>query len=76
LLEARRYADKGNDLWRTWNVVQENLLKGGMHDTDRRREARLSDLRAPSAPREVVAINERIRINRSLWDLAENFAQN
>lgn len=30
LLCQRRYADKGNDLWSTLNVVQENLVKGGI----------------------------------------------
>jgi hypothetical protein len=76
LLEARRYADSGNDLWRTWNVVQENLLKGGKPDRELRRQARAADRRAPAAPRAVVAIDERLRINRALWDLGESFIQN
>ena len=30
LLKERRYDDKGNDLWTTFNVVQENIMKGGI----------------------------------------------
>ena len=30
LLCERRYDDKGNDLWTTFNVVQENIMKGGI----------------------------------------------
>lgn len=29
LLNPRRSADQGNDLWKTFNVIQENVLKGG-----------------------------------------------
>jgi hypothetical protein len=29
LLRPRRQADYGNDLWKTFNVIQENVIKGG-----------------------------------------------
>jgi len=31
LLEARCAADQGNDLWLTFNRVQENVIRGGLH---------------------------------------------
>jgi Domain of unknown function (DUF932) len=76
LLEPRRAEDSGNDLWLTWNVVQENLLKGGVKDQDKRWEARSRGERAPGRTRAVRAINENLRINRALWDLAEEFSRN
>jgi hypothetical protein len=62
LLVPRRQEDVGNDLWRTLNVVQENMLRGGIP----RRSAshRLTRTRA------ITAIREDVRINTGLWDLA------
>ena len=35
LLAPRRREDAGSDLWRTLNVVQENVIRGGLHATQR-----------------------------------------
>jgi hypothetical protein len=75
LLEPRRAEDGGDDLWRTWNVVQENLLKGGVQDRELRYQARAENRRAPAAARGVIAIDEKLRINRALWDLGESFIE-
>jgi hypothetical protein len=36
ILTPRRSADKGNDLYRTFNVVQENIIKGGYEFNERK----------------------------------------
>ncbi len=40
LLEPRRREDVGNDLWRTLNRVQENVIAGGLHAIQRDAEGR------------------------------------
>jgi Domain of unknown function (DUF932) len=62
LLSARRDADFGNSLWLTYNVVQENLIAGGLqgHTASGRN----------SRTRAIRAIREDIRINVGLWNHA------
>ena len=62
LLVPRRAEDAGDDLWRTFNVVQENVLRGGLRPADGFR--RLARTRA------IRAIREDVRLNSGLWDLA------
>lgn len=62
LLVPRRAEDAGNDLWRTFNVVQENVLRGGI--VRRTASGRLTRTRA------IRAIREDVRLNSALWDLA------
>jgi hypothetical protein len=62
LLEARRAEDAGDDLWRTFNVVQENILRGGV--VRRTPSGRLMRTRA------IRAIREDVRLNSALWELA------
>ena len=60
LLDTRRGADTANDLWTGFNVVQENLLRGGQRRTDSRRRTR-----------GISSVSEDVRLNRALWTLAE-----
>lgn len=76
LLVPKRHADRGNDLWSVWNVVQENLLRGGMTDFARTYEAHRHNERAPGKLRAVVSIDENLRINQELWKLAETYKNN
>jgi hypothetical protein len=62
LLSARRHADFGNSLWLTYNVVQENLVAGGLQG--RSASGRSSRTRA------IRAIREDVRINVGLWNHA------
>lgn len=62
VLSPRREGDGGTDLWRVFNVVQENLLRGGIAGTSVR-------LRA-TRTRAIRAISEDVRINNQLWQLA------
>lgn len=72
-LRGRRFEDYAKkesgerDLWRTMNVVQENLLRGGV----RGRSA--SGRRSTS--REVQSVNEDVRINKALWRLTDEMAR-
>lgn len=71
LLNARRYADQGDDLWRTFNVVQENVIRGGLRGWGRdanNRPRRVST-------REVKGIDQEVKLNKALWILAERLAQ-
>ena len=67
LLTARRWDDKGSDLWTTFNRVQENLLKGGL--SGRGSTGRRTTTRA------VGGVNENVKLNRALWSLADGLAQ-
>lgn len=62
LLACRRIEDVGEDLWRTLNVVQENLLRGGV--------PRRSTSGRLGRTRRVTSISEDLRINSGVWSLA------
>jgi hypothetical protein len=66
LLQEVRAEDRGSDLWSRFNVVQENLLKGGV--AGRAATGRHVTTRA------IQGVNENVRVNRALWNLAEAFA--
>jgi len=63
LLTVRRPEDHKPTLWNCFNVVQENLIRGGLPGvTANRRRTRT---------RPVNSITENAKLNRSLWTLAE-----
>lgn len=68
LLGVRRYDDRAQDLWRTFNVVQENLIKGGAKGPYRPGRKRQS-------VRKVTSINEDVRLNKALWTLTEKMVE-
>lgn len=63
ILAPRRFEDRKDDLWTTFNRVQENLMKGGLRG--RRSNGRTTTTRP------VNGIDQSIRLNRALWVLAE-----
>jgi hypothetical protein len=65
-LEVRRNEDEAPTLWRTFNVLQENLLMGGIQG------ARPSGRRV--TVRAVTSVNNSLHHNRGLWQLAEAVA--
>jgi len=67
ILEPNRREDIGDDLWRTFNRVQERMLRGGVHG--RSANGRRITTRA------VTGIDSDIRLNRALWVLAERMKQ-
>lgn len=72
ILQPQRSQDAGNDLWRTFNRVQEWLLKGGFPVY---RNATGNDWTERKA-RGIKAIDESSKLNTGLWALAEQFSLN
>jgi hypothetical protein len=70
LLDCRRSEDVGDDLWHVFNRVQEHLIRGGQRDWSRRRE---DGHRFPRT-RAISGLDQNIRLNRELWNLAERVA--
>lgn len=67
LLEPRRNEDAGDDLWRTYNRLQEGILRGGLKDYSRRK----TDGKRHPCTRAVAGLDENVRLNKALWHLAE-----
>jgi Domain of unknown function (DUF932). len=66
LLRPRRSADTGNDLWTTFNRVQENMLKGGLHG--------VTATGKRMTTQQVRSIDTNIKLNKALWNLSERMA--
>lgn len=68
LNKVRRWEDKGNDLWNTFNRVQENVIKGGIalgrNENGRRRTSRA-----------VTGVDQDLKLNKALWTLADQMAR-
>ncbi len=71
LLEERRYDDQGKDLWTTFNVVQENIMRGGLKGVRRDQEGRMRR----STTRPVKSLDRNIKLNQALWLLTEKMAE-
>jgi hypothetical protein len=68
LLIPRRREDIKRDLFSVFNVIQENLIKGGvsgyrLNEYGRWRRAR---------SRKITSIDQSVKLNRDLWTIAEN----
>lgn len=68
LLTPRRREDMKRDLFSVLNVVQENLIKGGLSGYRQDEKGRWRRARS----RQIKAIDQNIKINRDLWSIAEN----
>jgi hypothetical protein len=73
LLGVRRSADQGADMWRTLNRVQENVIRGGLSARAPRRQGERIGRRVTT--REVRGIDQDVRLNRALWQLAERMQE-
>ena len=67
LIQSHRKEDNGNDLWRVFNRVQENAIRGGV-----RGKNLLTNRNFTSKP--IKSIDSLISINEKLFDLTERFA--
>ena len=67
ILMPRRFDDRRPDLWMTFNRVQENLTKGGLHGRS------ANGRRQQTRP--VQGIDSDVRLNRALWLLADGLSQ-
>ena len=61
---VRREADRGSDLWSTFNVAQENLIRGGFVNGSTRRKVR-----------PITSIQKDVNFNSQLWDLASTYSE-
>jgi hypothetical protein len=71
LLEPRRREDSGNDLWATYNRVQENAIKGGLRAWKRDEDG----MRRRVTMRGVKGIDQDLKLNKALWTLADCMAE-
>ena len=67
ILLPKRFEDKKEDLWTNFNVIQENLIRGGIHgrSTNGRR----------MTTRPVESIDGSVKLNKALWILADEMAR-
>lgn len=66
LTVPKRFEDRRDDLWTGFNVIQENLLRGGV--PGRTATGRNTSTRA------IQGVTENVRVNRALWNMAEAFS--
>lgn len=72
ILRPNRRSDIGTDLWKTFNVTQENLIKGKvMYD----RFNAAGRYQGRGRTREVKSIDGNVKLNQALWTLAEEMAK-
>ena len=62
ILNPKRKADEGNSLWHTYNVLQENMIKGGFQLNNRQARAIKNPI-------------EDFNINQDLWQLADSYVK-
>ncbi len=72
LLQVRRYNDYGSkdgsrDIWKTSNVIQENMIRGGVCGVNANNRLMRT--------REVKSVQGDININKALWKLTEELAR-
>jgi hypothetical protein len=66
IVVPRRTDDRAGDLWTTFNVAQEHLVRGGV---------RIPDATTRRRTRRITGVSEDVRLNRALWTLAEGMAE-
>ena len=72
LLSVNRFADYEEDAWTVFNRIQENVIRGGAMIKS------FSERNTDGAYRKSRAVNsvaENVRVNRELWDIAENICE-
>lgn len=66
IVHPRREEDMGKDVWTTFNVIQENFVKGGLkYTTDKGRKTELRGLKS------IMAVSQ---VNTKLWELADTYS--
>jgi hypothetical protein len=71
IIEPRRTSDRKTDLWTTYNVVQENLIKGKLpYDNVNK-----NGVYKRKHTKEVKAIDGSIKLNQALWTLTQQMAK-
>lgn len=70
LLRVRRVDDNKDDLWTTFNRAQEALIRGGGNVVSFSERNPFGKWRKA---RPINSVQESLRVNRSLWDIAEDY---
>jgi hypothetical protein len=70
ILTERRYGDMKDDLWRTFNVVQENVCKGGVKGQRTLESGQVRNY----TTRPVRSLVRDLTLNQQMWELAEDVA--
>lgn len=66
LLSPTRKGDRGSELWKIYNVIQEKLVKGGLVYNDKKEKNQKL--------RPILNIDRQVAINKDLWELTEEYA--
>lgn len=71
VIQPKRYEDKSNNLWGLYNIVQENVINGGIflhgRDDTHKRSAKTRPIRE---------ITTSTRLNKDLWSLTQKWFDN
>lgn len=72
LLKPKRYQDHNlNDLWHTFNIVQENIMKGKIRGHKQDKKGHLKR----TSTRKITSIDKDIKVNKALWNLTEKMKE-
>lgn len=63
ILMPRRGQDRSNDLFTTMNVIQENMIQGGLRGRNASNHVTIT--------KPVGAVGENLKLNRAIWQMAE-----
>ncbi len=66
MLAPKRHSDSGHDLWTTFNVIQENVIRGGVKTVKINDKGRVRR----NTKRAVNNIDKNIKLNKALWEMA------
>lgn len=67
VIMPRRREDVGQSLWTTFNIIQENIIRGGIDGRSQTSDGRIRRSRT----RAINGIDQNVGLNRALWTLAE-----
>lgn len=73
LLHTRRTGDASADLWTTFNVIQENVIRGGLTARAPREPGQYRGRRVTM--RAVNGIDQDVKLNKALWTMAQEMAK-
>jgi len=66
LTYIHRGEDNGSTVWNTFNVIQENAMKG---------DYQINGAKGTRKARPIIDITRQVDVNTRLWKLAEEFVQ-
>jgi len=66
VLRTKRRSDESKDLWTTFNVIQENIIRGGVKTAKVNDEGRVRR----STKRAVNSIDKNIKLNKAIFEMA------